>query len=240
MYTPLVIAVGSSCAISWLITYVLIIARTILDKTSAIPLLAVTVNIVWEFIYGFILEPGSDFIHIFSVFWFLLDFVIIILVVKYSKDAITTYLDKQVSYLWFIFFLLASSFGIVYFSFINLSDPEGQYTGYGVNLLMTYLFIDKYFRQKTLAGQSLYVAIFKFLGTLLAFAATCLEAFPIVNPLGYASFWQYIFDIISSDAYPLTNLVKMLYLVIFIGDIFYILMIHRLVQKNCRNVWMRL
>jgi hypothetical protein len=126
MYTPLVIAVGSGCAISWLITYILIIARTILDRTSAIPLLAVTVNIVWEFIYGFILEPGSDFIHIFSIFWFLLDFAIIILVVKYSKDAITSYLNEQLSYLWFVFFLLASSFGIVYFSFINLSDPMRQ------------------------------------------------------------------------------------------------------------------
>jgi hypothetical protein len=240
MNTPLVITVGTGCAISWLITYVLIIARTILDKTSAIPLLAVVANIVWEFIYGFILEPGSDYMHLLSILWFLVDLVIMFLVVKYSRDTILTYLDKEISYLWFVFFLVISSFGLIYFSFINLSDPAGEYTGFGVNLLMTYLFIDKYFRQKTLGGQSLYVAIFKFLGTLLAFVATLIEAITTVKPLEYINLWQYVSEIISFDIYPLTNLVKMLYLLIFIGDIFYILMINKLVQKNCRNVWMRL
>ena len=240
MNTPLVITVGTGCAISWLITYILIIARTILDKTSAIPLLAVVANIVWEFIYGFILEPGSDYMHLLSILWFLVDLVIMFLVVKYSKETISTYLDKEVNYLWFVFFLVISSFGLIYFSFINLSDPAGEYTGFGVNLLMTYLFIDKYFRQKTLGGQSLYVAIFKFLGTLLAFAATLIEAVTTVKPLEYINLWQYVSEVISFDIYPLTNLVKMLYLLVFIGDIFYILMIHKLVQKNCRNVWMRL
>jgi hypothetical protein len=240
MNTPLVVAVGTSCAISWLIAYFLIIVRTILDKTSAIPLLAVIANIVWEFIYGFILEPGSDYMHLLSVLWFLIDLIVIFFAVKYSRYAILTYLDEEVSYPWFIFFLVCSSFGLIYFSFINLSDPAGEYTGFGINLLMTYLFIDKYFRNKIIAGQSLYIAIFKFLGTFLAFIATCIEALTTVKPLEYVNFWQYFSEFIRFDTYPLTNLIKVLYLLVLIGDIFYIIMVYKLIQKNCSSVWMRL
>ncbi len=43
----------------WTATYILIIRRSILDRTYGMPLAALCANISWEFIFSFILPSAS-------------------------------------------------------------------------------------------------------------------------------------------------------------------------------------
>ncbi|MGE5845040.1 MAG: hypothetical protein ACM32K_09090, partial [Syntrophaceae bacterium] len=62
--------------VCWIIAYALIIRRGLLDRTFGMPIVAVCVNISWEFIFSFIIphEPPQLYINIG---WFLFDLFIL-------------------------------------------------------------------------------------------------------------------------------------------------------------------
>lgn len=60
----------------WTVAYFLIIRRGLLDRTYGIPVVAVCVNISWEFIFAFIVPHESPQRYI-NIGWFLLDVFIL-------------------------------------------------------------------------------------------------------------------------------------------------------------------
>ncbi len=151
--------------ISWTIVYIAIINRGFKDKTYGMPLFALAFNITWEFIFGFLVGEGFSLQKVVNSIWFLLDAVIVYTYFKYGRREFPKTVDR--------FFVLWSlmAFGIafitIYFTHFEFEDFWGaRYSAFAQNLMMSVLFIGMLVRRNNVEGQSMYIAIFKWLGTL--------------------------------------------------------------------------
>ena len=87
---------------------------------------------------------------------------------------------------------------------------KGVYPAFGQNLMMSLLFIILLFKRNSLRGQSIYIAVFKMLGT------------------GLTSIHYYLFEPITQSSLILPAL----YVSIFIFDIVYIYLIVKFYKRN--------
>jgi hypothetical protein len=171
--------------ICWTIAYFLIIRRGMRDRTYGMPIVAVCVNISWEFIFSFLIPhlPPQQYINIS---WFLLDLFILGQLLRYWRSDFPA-LDSIIFYPFVAASLLAS-FGLIYMMTLELEDC-GAYSAFGQNFLMSILFMIVLFRRNSLRGQSVYIALSKMVGTALA----CTAAYLYVPLAGQSALLQYLF-----------------------------------------------
>jgi hypothetical protein len=151
--------------ISWTIVYIELIRRGFLDRTYGMPLFALAFNIAWEFMYAFLAFPGLSLQRIVNITWFLLDAVIVYTYFRYGR--------RDFPPAWQRYFipwsLLAFAIGFVtihamHYEFENYRGAI--YSAFAQNLMMSVLFIAMLVRRNNVQGQSMYIALFKWLGTL--------------------------------------------------------------------------
>jgi hypothetical protein len=151
--------------ISWSIVYIDIINRGFRDRTYGIPLFALAFNIAWEFMFGFLVGQGFSLQKVVNIVWFLLDAVIIYTYFRYGRKEFPKTLER-----FFVPWSLAAfavAFLTIYFAHFEFEDFWGaRYSAFAQNLLMSILFIGMLVRRNNVDGQSMYIAIFKCLGTL--------------------------------------------------------------------------
>lgn len=181
-------------AIFWTIVYMLIIYKGFRDHSCGMPAVSICANITWEFLFTFIM-PFHPLQQIVTLIWFLLDCIILLQFLYYAKGSY----PKRTIYAS-IFSLLAIAFLLQYAMAIEFHDKMGIYSAFGINLLMSILFI-KMLLTKDLQGQSLTIAYFKMIGTLLA-------------------------SILCYSLYPQSILLTVMYIMIFMLDIVYILLVY--------------
>ncbi|WP_052356855.1 transmembrane-type terpene cyclase [Faecalimicrobium dakarense] len=157
----------------WIITYILIIKKSVKDKTYGMPFLAMCLNLSWEFVFAFIYK--SDIFHqIVCFIWFILDLIIACTFFKYGyKDFKKKYSLSKISFFVLIVFTLISSFVFMILAPLDFSilfDGDilqaAGFIAYFQNLLMSILFVLMFLERRNLKGQSIFIAIFKWLGTL--------------------------------------------------------------------------
>lgn len=151
--------------ISWTIVYIELIRRGLQDKTYGMPLFALALNIAWEFMFAFWVVEGMNVQRAVTITWFLFDAVIVYTYFRYGRREF-----PQASQRFFIPWSLvafAVGFLIIYFTHYEFENFWGaRYSAFAQNLLMSVLFIDMLVRRDDVRGQSMYIAIFKWLGTL--------------------------------------------------------------------------
>jgi hypothetical protein len=142
------------------------------------PLFALCANISWEFIFSFVISHSPPQLYI-NYLWFGLDAVIVFQFFKYHKNEFPNIASVK---LYAVFVVaIAFAFSIILFDGLYLGDTDGAYAAFGQNLLMSILFVLMFYkRDKLLRGQSIFVAVFKMLGTGLTsihfyFFGTCLS-----------------------------------------------------------------
>ena len=201
-------------ALFWLPAYILIIRRGILDKSYGMPVVAMLGNWPWEWIYGLNLDSPCPLVwnacpertlqlaNFASMF---LDIGIVYTIVRYGRDKFKNPFIHKYFY-WLLAFGLIASFAIQY-TFItevgypnihNLTvngtvppflagDEGGTYSAYILTFLMGILFIFMLTERNSLEGQSLWIAIFMFLGNVAAFVFVAIlnEITPLLSVL----FW---------------------------------------------------
>ena len=151
--------------ISWTIVYIDIILRSYKDKTYGMPLFALAFNIAWEFIDGFLGGNGFDLQKVVNIVWFALDVVIIFAYFKFGRREFPK-AHKRFFIPWSVtaFFV---GFITLYFTRLEFDGLWGaRYSAFAQNLMMSVLFIGMLIRRNNVDGQSIYIAIFKWLGTL--------------------------------------------------------------------------
>lgn len=174
--------------ILWSITYALVIFKGFKDKTFAMPMIAVCLNISWEVIFTFIYMSPAPQIYV-NVIWLLLDVLIFWQFLRFGRSEYK--LLTWQFYLMFLSTLIISFLGlfIVSYTFVGyVSELIGAYTSFGINLVMSYLFIDMFFSRKSMRGQSVYIAVFKMFGTGIASIA-----FYLYQPIIYNFLLQFLF-----------------------------------------------
>ena len=151
--------------ICWTIVYLLIIKRGFQDQTYGMPIAALGANIAWEFIFSFVHPHPIPQVYI-NIIWFLFDVIILYQVFRFGKKSFKDSYPEVYFYPAIILALLIG-FGLVFAISAEFDDWHGRYAAFGQNLMMSILFVIMHFRRKDLSGQSIYIAIFKMVGTAL-------------------------------------------------------------------------
>jgi hypothetical protein len=193
--------------IFWSITYILIIRQGHKDKTYSMPLAALCANISWEAIFSFI-HPSSHPQLYINYVWFILDALIVLQFLKFGKLEFPNFSIKQ--FIASFVFALVLAFCTVLFISYEFNDWKGAYAAFGQNLMMSILFISMLLNRNSLRGQSIYIAIFKMLGT------------------GISSFAFYLYQPISQGSL----LMPFLYISIFVCDIIYLSLIYQKYREH--------
>jgi hypothetical protein len=194
--------------IFWILTYIFIISKGFRDKTYGMPIIALCANISWEFIFSFLLPhyPPQLFIN---YLWFGLDIIIVFQFFKYYKNEFPTLSSLKI---YSVFGLLTiTAFSTILLCAILLGDNRGVYTAFVQNFLMSILFVVMFFKRgKGLRGQSIYIAVFKMLGT------------------GLISTYFYLYDPVSQASFVLPTL----FALIFVSDLLYVILIASKYKKD--------
>ena len=154
--------------IAWTIVYINSIQIGFKYKTYAIPFWALALNFSWEILHGIIgiFTLGIDIQVITNAIWALFDAVILYTFFKYGKK----YFPKNLKSGWFYIYgvsVLVISF-VVEIAFIREYGQAlgGGYAAFIQNLIMSVLFIAMLIHRNGTEGQSLTIAVSKWIGTL--------------------------------------------------------------------------
>ncbi len=204
----------NSGGLFWSLTYILIIRRGFKDKTYGMPLAALCANISWEAIFSFIHPHSPPQLYI-NYIWFLLDVLIVLQFLKFEKTEFPEFSKRQ----FHAIFLLATAtaFPLVLFITYEFNDWQGAYTAFGMNFMMSILFITMLLNRDDLRGQSIYIAFFKMLGT------------------GVISLAFYLYQPISKGSF----LLPFIFVSIFIYDLIYLGMIYQKYREYNIPLWKR-
>jgi hypothetical protein len=176
--------------ILWTAVYLLIIRLGFREKTYGMPISALCANISWEFIFSFVYPHAPPQIYV-NVIWFVFDLVIVFQTLRFGKSALP---QESLFYPAFILGLLASFSAILAIT-NEFNDSDGKYSAFGQNLMMSILFIAMLLKRKDVSGQSIYIALFKMLGTLLP-AILFFLRFPTSALLNFLYVSIFVFDVI--------------------------------------------
>jgi hypothetical protein len=194
----------------WTAVYVLIIRLGFREKTYGMPIAALCANVSWEFIFSFFYPhaPPQNYIN---VVWFAFDLVIVFQTLRFGKFALA---PSTLFYPAFILGLLVSSGAILAIT-LEFNDWEGRYAAFGQNLMMSILFVALLLKRQDVRGQSMYIALFKMLGTLLP-------------------------SILFFLRFPNSPLLNFLYVSIFVFDLIYALLLYAKHRELGINPWRRI
>ncbi len=227
----------------WTITYILIIYYGFKHKTSGMPLLVLGLNWAWEFIFAFC---GTPFVPAGSMLdltgqtamqrgvnavWFLFDCVILYLKFRYGRDEFEASMPHAPKKLFYpqLCFILFCSVCAVLFSINEWNDHNGVYAAYIQNIFISSLFIPMLYRKGSGAGQSMYIAICKCIGTI---APGILGALVMVRE--YGANWAIFVD------FKFMPLMKFLIEACLVFDIIYIIALYNMLKNHDHvNPWTR-
>jgi hypothetical protein len=152
----------------WTLVYLLIIVRSYRDKTYGMPYWALAFNLSWEFIFSFVLRtdlPHLQLQLLVNRVWLVFDIFLVVAYIRYGQKEWPSHLPHT---LFYPYSLLALGIGylFVYLLSVELDHSQGMYAAFIQNLMMSWLFIAMLNRRKSLAGQSVGIAVLKLAGTL--------------------------------------------------------------------------
>jgi hypothetical protein len=161
--------------VAWTIVYIDLIRIGFRQRTFAMPVVALGLNLAWELTYGALdtrtalSDPTDNNVAwaVVEIVWALFDIVIVYTFFKFGR-AEFPFLTRRVFVTWAILVFGASC--AVQWLFIAEFGVSGavRYSAFLQTLLMSSLFIAMFFARRGLRGQTLTIAIAKWIGTLAA------------------------------------------------------------------------
>ncbi|EKQ51730.1 MULTISPECIES: hypothetical protein [unclassified Clostridium] len=151
----------------WTLVYLQMIYLGFKEKTYGMPFIALALNFSWEALHSYLgLKTNFPSVQTCIILvWLLLDFFIICTYLLYGKK----YFPKQTSKEYFIpwtIIIFIMSFVIQYFFVVEFNELGKVYSAFIQNLIMSVLFIIMLVQRTDTKGQSLFIAINKWVGTL--------------------------------------------------------------------------
>jgi hypothetical protein len=153
--------------LAWTIVYVESIRVGFRDKTYAIPVAALALNFAWESTYAVHDLLTALSIQAFvNLTWALADLVIVFTFFRFGRAELPGFVTKTMFVAWGI--LIFSIAYVVEWLFLAAfgTHEASRYSAFLQNTLMSGLFIQMFIARRGLRGQTLTIAIAKWLGTL--------------------------------------------------------------------------
>lgn len=155
--------------ICWSIVYIESIRIGFQQKTYAMPLFALGLNIVWEGLYAFtdiFIRQSIGAQAIANACWFVLDCVIVYTYFKFGKSECRTETERKFFVPWSLL-AFAACLVLQLLFYYWFGNVEGEkYAAYLQNVAMSLLYLSMLKERKSDKGQSMTIAICKCIGTL--------------------------------------------------------------------------
>jgi hypothetical protein len=164
----------------WIGVYFLLVKRGFQDKIYGMPLVPMSVNIAWETVFSLVYPIGvSSPWKIIIAIWMILDALVVATFFLYGYEyfaksyrmtRLQFYIVGGIALLSaYVFFITAPLF-LLSFSFFKGSMFEvASFLAYAVNNVATSILFVWMFRQRgrSIEGQSFYIGLLKWIGTLI-------------------------------------------------------------------------
>ncbi len=155
--------------IAWTIVYIDCIRVGFKQKTYAMPIAALGLNIAWEWTYAVRDLAHDPQVQAWvNLIWAIADVVILITFFRYGRSEFPAFVSRPL-FITSGIAIIVTSF-LIQWLFIVEFGTEGmkaaQYSAFLQNLLMSGLFIAMFVARRGPRGQTLLIAIAKWIGTL--------------------------------------------------------------------------
>ena len=153
--------------LAWTIVYIEAIRLGFRYKTYAMPVAALGLNIAWETIYGVHGLIGAISAQsIINILWAAADVVIVYTFFRFGRAELPKFVTRPLFIGWGIV-IFGTSYALQALFIGQFGWTDGaRYSAFLQNLLMSGLFIALFVARRGTRGQSLVIAIAKWLGTL--------------------------------------------------------------------------
>ncbi|MFZ2164439.1 MAG: hypothetical protein WAV45_03160 [Propionibacteriaceae bacterium] len=154
--------------VAWSVVYVAAIRIGFRDRTYAMPFGALALNLAWEFLYtydGFTSPWGAQ--TWVNLVWACLDVVILASYLRFGRRDLPSFVTRPMFGVWVVG-MLGVAFAVqgLFIAEFGWSLKAAEYSAFLQNLLMSVLFVQFYVLRGGPRGQSLVIAVAKWLGTL--------------------------------------------------------------------------
>jgi hypothetical protein len=197
----------------WTLAYILILRRAWKDRSYGMPLAALGANLGWEFFFSFVMPHRPPQLQVDRV-WLLFDLGLLFQTIRFGRSEVKDEILRK----WFpgvVAFAVVLGYLMVRAVTLEFDDPEGVYSAFGQNLMMSVLFIAMLVSRGSARGQSIWIAILKMVGTILP-------------------------SVLFHRTHPDSGLLNLLYLSILVFDAGYCLLLARRLRAEGLQVWGRL
>jgi hypothetical protein len=153
--------------LAWTVVYVDAIRIGFRDRTYAIPAAALGLNFAWEAIYSaHSIATGITAQGVFNIAWGLADVVIVYTFLKFGRSELPGWVTRRLFIGWAVL-LGITSFAVQLLLVAEFGwDDATRYAAFLQNLLMSGLFIAMFVARGGRRGQTLLIAVAKWIGTL--------------------------------------------------------------------------
>jgi len=172
----MVLAMTLLSGVAWTVVYVFAIRIGFQQRTYAIPAAVLALNIAWETIYASRGLATADFsVQTFvNLAWAVADVLIVYTYLRYGRRELPAFVSRPLFVGWsiliFITAYIVQWLFVIEFGWVDAP----KYAAFLQNLLMSILFIAIFVARRGPRGQSIVIAVAKWIGTLaptIAFGA---------------------------------------------------------------------
>jgi hypothetical protein len=159
--------VGELGCVFWVAAYLFIIRQCFQDRSYGLPLVAICMNLSWEFLASWILPNPVPLWHFFDRVWFFVDLIIAYQLLRYGRRLQTIPEVRDHFYPILAVTTVLSGAGLYTF-YLQYFDLLGLVGAFMINLVMSVTFVFFCFARRHQGGVGLSVpsAWCKMLGTL--------------------------------------------------------------------------
>jgi hypothetical protein len=212
---PLLVVLFTLFDVLWIVAFVLMIRRGFKDNTFGMPVIAAIVNFTWDVVVSFVYPAPAPQVY-FEVLFAAFDVVILYQVFKHWRREFPTLTAG--AFYTFVGLAFATTVALILGVRFEFKDFSSVYSGYAGNLMESILFVGMVISRSDLRGQSLTIALAKWLGT------------------GAASLGSVLFRLpnLQGDV-----LVPILCAGMFVFDLTYVILVYRKSRALGVNPWTR-
>jgi hypothetical protein len=152
--------------VAWTVVYVVAIRIGFQQRTYAIPAVALALNIAWESIYGISGLATDPSVQTFiNLAWAAADVLIIYTFLRYGRSELPQFVSRPMFVAWCVL-IFAAAYVVEWLFIVEFGWAEApKYSAFLQNLLMSGLFIAMFVARQGSRGQSIVIAVAKWIGT---------------------------------------------------------------------------
>ncbi|RKT06209.1 hypothetical protein BX286_4247 [Streptomyces sp. 3211.6] len=153
--------------LAWTLVYVEAVRVGFRDRTYAMPVAALALNLAWEAVYAANdVRTGLSPQGVVNLVWCAADLVIVYTYLRYGRAELPAFVTRPVFAAWSaLVFATGFAVQLLFLAHFGAHDAS-RYAAFLQNLLMSGLFLGLYAARRGPRGQSLVIAVAKWLGTL--------------------------------------------------------------------------